>query len=136
MLHRDRRSINDLYLVDSISEVKNNVKQFNEDLEINDALVFKLSSFRHWYYIEELDLFGPSKFIGYKNNNSYEYSKGTNIDNGYMDGRRTQKVLKVFFKEVEDEKFESLYNKLKIFIQTYGKDPNKIIKIYEPICIV
>lgn len=133
MLYRYRRSVTDLYLVDSISEVKNNVKHFNEDLEINEELVSKLSSFRHWYYIEELDLFGPSKFIGYKNNNWYEYSKGTNIDNGYMDGRETQEVLKVFFKEVEGGKFESLYNKLKIFIQTYDKDPNKIIKIYEPI---
>lgn len=133
MLYRYRRSVTDLYLVDSISEVKNNVKHFNEDLEINEELVSKLSSFRHWYYIEELDLFGPSKFIGYKNNNWYEYSKGTNIDNGYMDGRETQEVLKVFFKEVEGGKFESLYNKLKIFIQTYDKDPNKIIKIYESI---
>jgi hypothetical protein len=51
--------------------------------------------FKHWYYIPEIDLFGPSKFIGYENMNTSKYNRGrgkTDVD--------TEKVLKIWFKQI------------------------------------
>ena len=51
-------------LVGNLQEVGDNVAQFNDDLDNETELVEQLSQFAHWYYIDGLDLFGPSKFIG------------------------------------------------------------------------
>lgn len=79
-------------LVTSLEEVVDNVKRFNKDLNDGTDIVTQLSQFTHWYYIPEIDLFGPSKYIGYKNMNTIKYNRGkgkTGID--------TEKDLKEWF---------------------------------------
>lgn len=48
--------------------------------------------FRQWYYIPELNVFGPSKYIGYKNMNTSKYDRGKR-----KTGVGTEKILKEWF---------------------------------------
>lgn len=48
-------------LVESYAQVLESARNFNMGNHID-----KLTSFKHWYYFEEIDSFAPSKFIGYK----------------------------------------------------------------------
>ncbi len=50
-------------LIDSYLDVLDNVYRFNFDLEFDAELCSRLNQFRSWYYIPELDQFGPSQFI-------------------------------------------------------------------------
>ena len=98
----------------------------------------RLSQFKHWYYSKKLELFGPSKFIGYKNicsekANAENYLRAAEVyvmiqgKKHYkaIDGRRTEprlrKVLKLnhpsFQKDLEDQ--------LESFLNRYGKEPKK-----------
>ena len=83
-----------LELVSNIDQVIKNISIFNECLHTDKHIPKKLSTYKHWYYDLEKNLFGPSKFIGYKNNNANDYYYGTLRENGeyegYMDGRKTQ----------------------------------------------
>ncbi|WP_170007304.1 hypothetical protein [Bacillus fonticola] len=105
-------------LVTSLDEVKQNVKQFNEDLENELDIVTQLTMFKHWYYITELDLFGPSKFIGYKNMNSSRYNRGKG-----KTGVHTEEVLKEWFIKIpHDEGIGTeLMGKLATMLSTYEK---------------
>ncbi len=64
-----------LDLVGSYTDVVKNAKEFHNN--IDGDLIRKLSQFRHWYYIEEIDAFAPSKFIGYKDVTVADYKEGT-----------------------------------------------------------
>lgn len=58
--------------------------------------------FIHWYYIPDLNAFGPSKYIGYKNMSTSNYARGkrkTGVD--------TEKILKEWFFKVPDESKKS-----------------------------
>lgn len=122
-----------LPLIDSVEDVILNIKTFNKDLDNSEELISKLRFFQHWYYSEELDLFGPSKFIGYKGNTSEEYRKGTNRQSGYMSGTVTQPILSKLFDgidSIDSNKADKLYVKLEVFLGYYDKKPNKRAKIY------
>lgn len=126
-------SSNQLPLIESVEDVILNIKVFNEDLDTSESLISKLSFFTHWYYSEKLDLFGPSKFIGYKGNTSDNYRKGTSRESGYMCGTVTQPILSGLFDSVDSldrEKADKLYDKLEVFTNYYDKKPNKRAKIY------
>lgn len=56
-----------------------NIKKFNEDLAEYEGLRKQLKQFQQWYYVSELDLFAPSKFIGYQEMKGYIY-----IDKGAL----------------------------------------------------
>ncbi|MEC1526243.1 hypothetical protein P9D43_30200 [Neobacillus niacini] len=79
-------------LVTSLKEVVDNITKFNKDLEDNTEIISQLTMFRHWYYIPELNVLGPSKYIGYKNMNTSKYDRvkrKTGVD--------TKKILKEGF---------------------------------------
>ena len=117
-----------LDLVDSYTGVVENAKEFHNN--IDEDLIRKLSLFRHWYYIEEIDAFAPSKFIGYKDVTVVDYKIGTKLGQGYMDGRDTVKQLKQWFKLVNDEEFDFYCEKLEDFLFQYDKKPNKKLQLY------
>jgi hypothetical protein len=54
--------------------------------------VTQLTQFKHWYYISDLDAFGPSKYIGYKDMNTSRYARGR-----HKTGVDTEKVLRQWF---------------------------------------
>ncbi|MEM5803238.1 MAG: hypothetical protein QW350_00690 [Candidatus Aenigmatarchaeota archaeon] len=118
---------NDFSLVENLDDIKKNIIQFNSDLKTNKELVETLSQFSHWYYIDGVG-FGPSKYIGYKNQNVEKYMKFKQIDDG-MDGRETEPHLKKLglFVETKDEKIKI---DLRNFLLLHGKKPNKRSRIY------
>ena len=54
-------------LVSCLSDLVNNMHKFKSDIKEKKIPLKKLKSFYAWFYIKELDLFGPSKYIKYKN---------------------------------------------------------------------
>jgi hypothetical protein len=68
-----------------------------------------------------LNLFGPSKFIGYKKNTAADYEKGTAYEDWYMDGRDTEPVIKQWSIEAEGADFQELKEKLSLLLEEYDK---------------
>ncbi|MBD8068523.1 hypothetical protein [Bacillus sp. PS06] len=107
-------------LVTDYNDVMNNMKQFNRDvlemLEIKD----QLTQFKHWYYIPHLNLFGPSKFIGYKqmDANLYELIKK-------RPSAESQKVLSEWFYPVQADSIEEtiIREQLTSLLDLYEKKP-------------
>ena len=115
-------------LIDSYWDVLDNVQQFNYDLDSNLELQSKLNQFRSWYYIPDLDQFGPSQFIGYKWMNAADY-KG-----GYPNGEATERALWRFFRPIQrSHPFrKDLESNLSDLCSKYGKRPNKAYRINMP----
>jgi hypothetical protein len=90
-------------LVTEYNDVLINIYQFNEDLRNDEEVSFYLSQFKHWYYIPDLNMFGPSKYIGYKNMNSIVFNQG--IQKSEVE---TGKVLKEWFYPLQTKTNEDL----------------------------
>lgn len=105
-------------LVISVDEVFENIIQFNKDIEQETEIISQLSQFIHWYYVPELDLFAPSKYIGYSYMNTKKYNRGFN-----KTGVDTEKVLKQWFIKLDNssEKSLMLMNKLSDLLELYNK---------------
>lgn len=106
-----------------------NVRQFNADLSRGEPGITSLSQFRHWYYVPELDAFGPSKFIGYKNMRATFY----NLGHG-KDGRDTEKALPRWFLELPSESKvgKQLMSKLASTLAAYGKSVRRGASVHVP----
>jgi 5-methylcytosine-specific restriction enzyme A len=108
-------------LVENIIEVLENIKTFNKELPNSEHLIRKLSSFKQWYYSNELDMFGPSMFLGYKKNSATEYKKGTAYGDRYMDGWDTEAVIRQWSIEAKGADFMELEEKLSVMLSEYDK---------------
>ena len=115
-------------LVDSYWDVVDNVQQFNYDLDFNIDLQSRLNQFRSWYYIPDLDQFGPSKFIGYKEMTAAEYKRA------YTNGEATERVLQRFFRHIQRSNpiRKGLESRLFNLCNRYGKRPNRAYRINIP----
>jgi predicted HNH restriction endonuclease len=108
--------VNELKLVESLEEVKKNIIQFNHEIEENEEMRKRfLSHYKQWYYIKELDMFAPSKFIGYKDMNADKY---INKDGTGADGRKTELALRNWFVKKDVPK---LLDELQERMSSYGK---------------
>ncbi|MFC6039278.1 HNH endonuclease [Paenisporosarcina macmurdoensis] len=114
-------------LIDDIEDVRRNIIKFNDDLKENKEMRKRfLSHFRQWYYIKELDLFAPSKYIGYKNMNAHKYN---NKDGTVADGRKTEATLKTWFvKRDMPELFEELQKRMSEFGRVKANSELHILK--------
>ncbi len=126
-------------LVDNYQEVRDNIMQFSRDLEKDPYLRKFLSLYRNWYYLPQLDMFGPGMFIGYKNMNSDRYGllqragRELQVTGRILDSRKVGRVLCRWFKAVEEEEYRwELYRRLVAFLKVNGKTPNKRCKIFLP----
>jgi hypothetical protein len=105
--------------IESIDEAAVNAVEFNRlSVGSNSEALRRFSQFFHWYYFSHLDMFAPSKFIGYKN---------TTIDNysGKGHGGETQRVLSKWFKKVPPTARE--FSRLKEKLESYGRSLGKTI---------
>ncbi|MFC4320429.1 hypothetical protein [Litchfieldia salsa] len=94
---------NESQLVTDYNDVIINMKQFNRDLLEQLEIKEQLPQFMHWYYIPHLNLFGPSKFIGYKQMEAELYErikKRPSVE--------TKRVLTEWFYPVQSETVEEL----------------------------
>ena len=116
-------------LVNSYDEIVENVRQFNANLSRGEPGITSLCLFRHWYYIPELDAFGPRKFIGYKNMRATRYNHGHS-----KDGRDTEKVLPRWFLKLPRESGigKQLMSKLSNTLAAYGKSVGRDACIHVP----
>jgi hypothetical protein len=117
-------------LVRNLSEIRDNVFRFNAALNEGHELSGQLSQFRHWYYVPEIDAFGPSKFVGYRDAETASY-KETKFD---KDGRETEHALRQWFRVLEQgtPEWQRHYLKLGRLLATYGKCPNAQASIHVP----
>lgn len=115
-------------LVDSYWDVLDNVQRFNFDLDYDTELRSRLNQFRSWYYIPDLDQFGPSQFVGYKWMTATEYKRGC------TNGEATERALWRFFRPIQrsNPTRRSLESKLFDLCSRYGKRPNKAYRINIP----
>jgi hypothetical protein len=121
--------MNELYeLIDSYNDVVENVYQFNVDLMLDIDLQSRLNQFRSWYYIPDLDQFGPSQFVGYKGMNAAEYKRG------YTNGEATERALWRFFRPIQrsNPDRKDLESKLSDLCSRYRKRPNRAYRINIP----
>jgi hypothetical protein len=111
-------------LVDRYSEVVINVRRFNQDIKNRENIITQLSQFRHWYYVNEINQVGPSKYIGYKNMSSSRYNRGRG-----KDGRDTEARLIEWFQKLgtRHSQWNKIYAQLENILMIYGKTPNKRI---------
>ena len=118
-------------LISDYAEVVANVRQFNHDLDNRAEIASKLSTFRHWYYVSELGLFGPSKFIGYAQMNAADYQRGSRSG---MDGRETEPHLKRWFVQLPPSasQWQQLRSELRARLKEFGKAPNQLATIHVP----
>lgn len=80
-------------LIDSINESAINAQAFSGVGDNENSIANKnFNRFFHWYYFSNLDIFAPSKFIGYKN---------INLDNYQGEGTDTQRVLSKWFVKID-----------------------------------
>lgn len=85
-----------------------NARYFNEALSCGcSLLISRLSSFRRWYYFPELDMFAPSKFIGYQGMTCEAYRVACEAG---ADGRETETHLHRYFHvtDATDERLKQL----------------------------
>lgn len=90
--------------VENYQDIVNSVRAFNEGLAEGKGLENKLSYFRSWYYVPELNAVAPSKFIGYKNMTVDEYITGEGTD-----GKVTEPVLSQWFDVLKKGTPEAYY---------------------------
>ena len=106
-------------LIESINEAVQNAEEFNRIAKNSDSEAFRrFSQFFHWYYFSNLDIFAPSKFVGYKN---------TTIENYVGDGTGTdtQRCLSKWFTKVHPT--SSQYDQLRAKLEAYGQSLGKSI---------
>ncbi|MGK7378338.1 EVE domain-containing protein [Planococcus sp. 1R117A] len=100
--------------VDTIEDVIENMERFEADRVEVEKLEKQLPTFQQWYYIHELNLLAPSKFIGYKKMKGHLYVDKDAI--AWTDGRATVGILDKWF-----IKWESLYLKDKVISKLNGR---------------
>ena len=111
------------------SEVSENAKSFNEGLERSENLRNLLSYYRAWYYIPELDMVAPSKYIGYKHITPERF-----ITEQGLDGRETEPIMSKWFDRLHVEATEGRYVSSKVAELTarYGKSMNRVARFGAP----
>ncbi len=113
-------------LIESVTEAVQNAIEFNKLKKGYKTDTLRLfSMFYHWYYFPHLEIFAPSKFIGYKN---------TTVDNYYDtvvqcggDGGMTQNLFKRKDWFVKIEQSDKDFNCLRSKLEEYGRILGKMI---------
>lgn len=99
-------------------DIINNVIEFNRGIThgLHSIASDRFAQYSHWYYIPALDLFAPSKFIGYK-----DITHGIYVGDG--DGGQTQVVLSRYFDPIifGSKDYDYYLDKLSQFAQANGK---------------
>lgn len=110
-----------LFVIESWEEIIDNFQNFNSSIETsNSVALYRLNQFYHWYYLPSLDIFAPSKFLGYKGMTLFSYK-------GEGTGTRTQQVLTKYFIKLDrnSKEYNSLLTKLKSFLKSMDKEISK-----------
>lgn len=94
-------------------DIECNMVEFNRGLNGTSKASKRFARYSHWYYHPRLDIFAPSKFIGYNKTTHANYD-------GFGSGGQTQQILKNYFDPVSPENYENYLSKLIKFADSYG----------------
>ena len=121
-------------LARNYDEVVKSTKSFSVGLNGDPRLVQRLTDFKVWYYILEIDAVGPSKFIGYRDMTAEFYlshtgilTKQTQPRNRRLDGGATENRLKKWFDVTESgtAEYECVSGKVKELLGQWDKKPKE-----------
>jgi len=121
-------------LVKNASEVIENIKRFNVDINDSFYLQKSLGRFTDWYYDKISGTFGPKKFVGFKDMTATKYEAlkkdpSTN-SRGNFDSSITANTLDLLSIPTQGEMGQELYIELKTFLKKYNTKPRTIVKIH------
>ncbi|QIC47155.1 hypothetical protein GAG94_08525 [Lysinibacillus sphaericus] len=106
-----------LQLVTNLEQVKQNLQQYNLELQ-NRQMSLNTSGVQQWYYIHELDLFGPSRYIGYADITIQKHERAS-----YLNGGETTQALSKWFKKCDNlELYDKITNKLIDYLSQFDMD--------------
>jgi uncharacterized protein (DUF433 family) len=119
--------------VSSFEESRTNILTYMVEVVENPDLAARLSQHPSWYAVPDGDggwLFGPSKFIGYRDARAQTYLQP--YDRG--DGRETEPTLQQWFVPVDPETAlgRDLRNRFATFAAGLGKSPNARWRVAVP----
>ena len=129
-------------LARNYNEVIQSTNSFNAGLNENPKLATRLSQFRAWYYIPEIDAVGPSKFIGYKDmsvgfymSHTGSLAQATLPRYKRLDGRETEPRLSMWFRiaELGTSEYECVLQMVEELLDRWGKSPHKRARYCVPI---
>lgn len=128
--------VKDNELVTSYDQVVANVVQYNRELDLSEDVVTQVAQTQHWYYIPTFDMFGPSKYIGYKDMNCSFYNRGHRLTGQVVrkSGFDTEPRLSLWFRELQptDPLLPKLQFKLESRMASLGKHLRKSYVIHVP----
>lgn len=118
--------------VKSVVEVQGNIRRFRQELQSHVPLIKRLRQARAWYALHDVSgwIFGPSKFVGYKDNTAEQYLE-TSGRSGEAHGGATERNLAKWFSEVDPKsgRGRELFSALEEFLSEFGQVPNEVARI-------
>lgn len=116
-----------LQLVTHIDQVKQNLQQYNSELQ-NGQMSLNTNGVQQWYYIHELDLFGPSRYIGYADVTIKKHERAFSLSGG-----KTTQALNKWFKRCDDpELYDKIADKLIDHLSQFNMDVRRDGKTRQP----
>jgi len=115
-----------MVLISTCQELQDNARSFVAALESGcPFLVARLGLFRRWYYFHELNIFAPSKFVGYVGMSCDTYQIAWKQGS---DGRETENHIRRIF-QLEDVTLLKAAD-LKAFLVQFAKKANAKTSIH------
>lgn len=109
-----------LQLVTTLDQVKQNLNQYNLELQ-NGEMTLSTNRVRQWFYSMELDLFGPSRYIGYQDITIQKHQQALHLDGG-----ETNNALSKWFVKCEDPELLNLLSaQLADYLAQFGMSTGK-----------
>ncbi|MGE5484653.1 MAG: DUF3427 domain-containing protein [Ignavibacteriales bacterium] len=110
--------------VTEYAEVIKNVQRYYADLVDHSESIELPHHVSHWYYIPEIDAFGPAKFIGFKDMTAVKYNRGHRLPGevGRKNGGRAIRALSKWFVQISagSPAFNDLASRLENAVRSYG----------------
>jgi uncharacterized protein (DUF433 family) len=123
-------------LVRTVTEVQTNILRFERELQSDSRLVERLSYMHAWYVERNPQggwAFGPSKFVGYRDNKAGRYLKASS-PSGDAHGGTTERVLAEWYQPVDLETRlgRELLEALGRFLARWDQAPRARVRINVP----
>jgi uncharacterized protein (DUF433 family) len=120
-------------LVSELQEAKANIDRYQRELASSQELQAIMSKARQWHGYRAPDgswRVGPSKFIGYVNNDAATYLRLYRE----RDGRRTEGALRTWFRVADpgSAEYEDVTAAVLRLFAKYGRAPNKLLQVNVP----
>lgn len=113
-------------VVISIDEVIENIRTYSQSVASHEGLVARIKQHPAWYAAKDESgrwMFGPSKFVGYREANAKAYLSSYSR----KDGKETEPALSAWFVQVDLESAlgRELRQEFVRFAEKFGKTPNR-----------